>query len=99
MWASREMLKDNSDQQLYVKVSLRELILYGCFLFVIQYMTFTPYTPMYYKYKQAVKNLFKRQMDITNVNQTWKVYTPIKIIVCILSLYNRSRYIYGSVGN
>ena len=73
MWASREMLKDNNDQQLYVKVSLRELILYGCFLFVIQYMTFTPYTPMYYKYKQSVKNLFKKQMDITNVNKTWKV--------------------------
>ena len=79
MWASREMLKDNTDQQLYVKVSLRELILYSCFLFVIQYMTFVPYTPMYYKYKQSVKNLFERQMDITNINQTWKVNKAMKI--------------------
>ena len=85
MWASREMLKDNKDQQLYVKVSLRELILYGCFLFVIQYMTFTPYTSMYYKYKQSVKNLFKGQMDVTNVNQTWKVKLNYKTIIIFLN--------------
>ncbi len=35
MWASREMLKDNKDAQLYVKTTLRELILYTIFLFVI----------------------------------------------------------------
>ena len=73
MWQSREMLKDNKDQQLYVQISLRELILYGCFLFVIQYMTFTPYTPMYFKYKQAVMTLFETQMDITNTKGLWKV--------------------------
>ena len=37
MWASREMLKDNKDAQLYVKTTLRELFLYCIFLFVICY--------------------------------------------------------------
>ena len=30
-------MKDNNDQQLYVKVTLRELILYSIFMFVIVY--------------------------------------------------------------
>ena len=37
MWASREMLKDNKDAQLFVKTTLRELFLYCIFLFVICY--------------------------------------------------------------
>jgi hypothetical protein len=37
MWASREMLKDNKDQQLYVKVTLRELFVYCIFMFIICY--------------------------------------------------------------
>ena len=37
MWASREMLKDNKDQRLWVKTTLRELILYCIFMFVICY--------------------------------------------------------------
>ena len=36
---------------------------------------------MYFKYKQSVKNLFKRQMEVTNVNQTWKVKIYLKIII------------------
>ena len=35
MWASREMLKDDSDKQLYVKTTLRELFVYCIFMFVI----------------------------------------------------------------
>ena len=37
LWSSREMLKDNSDAQLYVKITLRELILYAVFMIVIIY--------------------------------------------------------------
>ena len=37
MWASRDMLKDNKDPQLFVKTTLRELFVYCIFLFVITY--------------------------------------------------------------
>ena len=37
MWSSREMLRDTSDQQLYVKITLRELILYAVFMVIIIY--------------------------------------------------------------
>ena len=40
MWSSRDMLKDNNDQQLFVKVTLRELIVYIFFLAIINYVTF-----------------------------------------------------------
>ncbi len=36
MWATRQMLKD-PDPQLYVKITLRELILYCVFMLVITY--------------------------------------------------------------
>ena len=32
MWSSREMMQDDSDKQLYVKTTLRELIIYFIFL-------------------------------------------------------------------
>ena len=32
MWSSREMMTDDSDKQLYVKTTLRELIIYFIFL-------------------------------------------------------------------
>ena len=32
MWSSREMMTDESDKQLYVKTTLRELIIYVIFL-------------------------------------------------------------------
>ncbi len=35
MWASREMLKDDKDKQLYVKTTLRELFIYIIFLCVV----------------------------------------------------------------
>ena len=40
MWATRQMLKD-PDPQLYVKVTLRELILYCIFMVIISYRKFT----------------------------------------------------------
>ena len=35
MWSSREMMKDDSDKQLYVKTTLRELIIYFIFLVTV----------------------------------------------------------------
>ena len=35
MWSSREMMQDNSDKQLYVKTTLRELIIYFIFLVTV----------------------------------------------------------------
>jgi hypothetical protein len=37
MWSSREMLLDNSDKQLFVKITLRELIVYCFFLSVVMF--------------------------------------------------------------
>ena len=37
MWNSREMMKNTDDQQLFVKVTLRELIIYCGFMFIICY--------------------------------------------------------------
>ena len=48
MWASREMLHENSDKQLFMKTTLRELIIYCVFLFVIVYMTFGQYSSDFY---------------------------------------------------
>ena len=73
MWASREMLKDNKDAQLYVKTTLRELFLYCIFLFIVCYMTFTQYSPLNYRYTQMMRSLFENQEDITNYKGFWKV--------------------------
>lgn len=35
MWSSREMMTDDSDKQLYVKTTLRELIIYFIFLVTV----------------------------------------------------------------
>lgn len=72
MWASREMLKDNKDQQLYVKTTLRELFLYTIFMFVICYATFSQYSPTNYRYTDMVRSLFTKQMDVTNYKGFWK---------------------------
>ena len=48
MWASREMLHENSDKQLFMKTTLRELVIYCVFLFVIVYMTFGQYSSDFY---------------------------------------------------
>ena len=48
MWASREMLSENSDKQLFMKTTLRELIIYCVFLFVIVFMTFGQYSSDFY---------------------------------------------------
>ena len=37
MWATRQMLRDENDQRLFVKITLRELILYCTFMVVITY--------------------------------------------------------------
>ena len=72
MWASREMLKDNTDQQLYVKTTLRELIVYSFFLMIICYASFAQYTPMNHRLTATFKSLFEKQMDVTNFNKFWK---------------------------
>ena len=72
MWASREMLKDSKDAQLYVKTTLRELFLYCIFLFIICYMTFSQYSQMIYRYTQQMNTLFENQEDITNYKGFWK---------------------------
>ena len=35
MWSSREMMMDDHDKQLYVKTTLRELIIYFIFLVTV----------------------------------------------------------------
>ena len=80
MWASREMLKDNKDAQLYVKTTLRELFLYCIFLFIVCYMTFTQYSPLNYRYTQMMRSLFENQEDITNYKGFWKVKINIMLI-------------------
>ena len=42
------MLSENSDKQLFMKTTLRELIVYCVFLFVIVYMTFGQYSSDFY---------------------------------------------------
>ena len=37
MWNSREMMKNVTDQQLFVKITLRELIIYCGFMFILCY--------------------------------------------------------------
>ena len=72
MWASREMLKDDSDKQLYVKTTLRELFVYCIFMFVICSATFVQYSPTYYVYTSMVKGLFSQQLDVTNMALFWR---------------------------
>ena len=86
MWASREMLKDNKDAQLYVKTTLRELFLYCIFLFIVCYMTFTQYSPLNYRYTQMMRSLFENQEDITNYKGFWKVNIHI-ILFNFLDIY------------
>ena len=54
MWASREMLSENSDKQLFMKTTLRELIIYSVFLFVIVFMTFGQYSSDFYLMRFAL---------------------------------------------
>ncbi|TRY80381.1 hypothetical protein TCAL_04863 [Tigriopus californicus] len=72
MWASREMLVDNHDPQLYVKITLRELITYSIFMVVICYGTFVQYSPTYYTYTSMMKSLFTKQLDVTNMQLFWR---------------------------
>ena len=71
MWSSRDMLKDNNDQQLFVKVTLRELIVYVFFLVIINYITFGQYTEGPSQMSVAFQALFGSQLEVRNMRQFW----------------------------
>lgn len=71
MWASREMLHENSDKQLFMKTTLRELILYCVFLFVIVYMTFGQYSSDFYLLRSRIDQLFEKQDKVTQMKDFW----------------------------
>ena len=71
MWSSRDMLKDNNDQQLFVKVTLRELIVYVFFLVIINYITFGQYTEAPSQMSVAFQALFGSQLEVRNMRQFW----------------------------
>lgn len=67
MWASREMLKDNKDPQLFVKTTLRELFLYSIFLFIICYgKTYLIKLSVFFKkilFQQLSPHILKKIID------------------------------------
>ena len=84
MWASREMLHENSDKQLFMKTTLRELIIYCVFLFVIVYMTFGQYSSDFYLLRlvclvlfetifcrSRIDKLFEKQAKVTQMRDFW----------------------------
>ena len=84
MWASREMLVNNNDQQLYVKTTIRELITYSIFMVIICYATFVQYSPTHYTYASMMKSLFSRQEDVTNMQLFWRVIISLSTTRSVL---------------
>ena len=73
MWASREMLHENSDKQLFMKTTLRELIIYCVFLFVIVYMTFGQYSSDFYLLRLIWLFLFEtRVLQVPDWQAFWE---------------------------
>jgi len=92
MWASREMLNENTDKQIIMKTTLRELILYCIFLFVIVYMTFSQYSADFYVLRSRIDSLFENQQKITQAKDFWNfVESDLMDGLYWEELYNKGR--------
>lgn len=71
MWSTREM-NNGRDREVYVRTTIRELVVYSIFLVVLCILTFGMTSATKFYYTQILINLFKEHTEVQTVNDFWK---------------------------
>ncbi|CAM1312882.1 PKD2 (predicted) [Pycnogonum litorale] len=58
IWATRQLTSDKKDRELYVKTTIRELVVYLIFLIILCILTFGMTSPTMYYYTKVMSELF-----------------------------------------
>ena len=72
MWATRQMT-EKDDREVFVRTTIRELVVYIIFLVVFCILTFGMTSPTMYYYTQVMNNLFKGYEDVEQISDFWTV--------------------------
>merc|ERR1711936_293815 len=72
MWSTREMTPINVDKEIYVRTTIRELVVYCIFIFVLCMVTFGMTSQTHFYYTKVMVDLFNKQPEIKNHEEFWK---------------------------
>lgn len=70
MWATREM-SNTDDREIFVRTTIRELVVYCIFLVVLCILTFGMTSATMFYYTQVMSNLFAEQKEVSQVTDFW----------------------------
>ncbi|TRY80961.1 hypothetical protein TCAL_09384 [Tigriopus californicus] len=71
MWSTREM-NTSTDRELYVRTTIRELVVYCVFIGILSIMTFGTTSSQQYYYTNIMETLFKEAKSVQNTQDFWK---------------------------
>ena len=73
MWSTRQMVSRGDDRELFQRSTVRELVVYCCFLLVLIAITFGTTSSVMFYYTQVMGGLFARAKDVDSVEAFWEV--------------------------
>jgi len=71
MWSTREMTSNNEDREIFVRTTIRELVVYCIFIVVLCLVTFGMTSQTHYYYTKVMTDLFNQQPDVKNTGEFW----------------------------
>ena len=78
MWSTRQMVNRGDDRELFQRSTVRELVVYCCFLVVLIAITFGTTSSVMFYYTQVMGGLFTRAKDVDSVESFWEVCTGLQ---------------------
>ncbi|XP_040564688.1 polycystin-2-like [Lepeophtheirus salmonis] len=71
MWVTREM-QSSTKREIYVRTTIRELLIYFMFLLVLCILTFGRTSPTSFYYTTVMSQLFEERNSVSKVEDLWK---------------------------
>jgi len=62
----------NADREIFVRTTIRELVIYIMFIGVLSIVTFGMTNSTHFYYTKVMKDLFSKQKEVKNVNEFWE---------------------------
>jgi len=72
MWSTRETLPVNEDKEIVVRTTIRELVVYCMFIFVLSLVTFGMTSQTHYYYTKVMTDLFYELPEVKNTAEFWE---------------------------
>ena len=73
------MVNRGDDRELFQRSTVRELVVYCCFLVVLIAITFGTTSSVMFYYTQVMGGLFTRAKDVDSVESFWEVCTLLEM--------------------